>query len=357
MAPTPAVAVDEQTGAISSGSNTQPQPLAWAGDTPSQAHFEQSPMTAGMPVPDQRPVAMLVPPNPALAAPEEPAARTAGRHRVYNQRFSDAKPMNFGKVKPKHHAVHGVDVSRWQGEIDWPKLRSQGANFAYIKATDGGDHVDPMFRTNWKRAKEAGVKRGAYHFFYWCRVASEQADWFIRNVPRDPDALPPVIDVEYNGESSCRFRLSPERPARRCRSSWTALSSITESDRSSIRRRISTRTICAAISSIIPSGSAPSPPIRQRFIPAGKWVFWQYSGSGLSQGVNGKIDLNVFYGSVSDWQNWLPARRAGSGSLASAEARAQPPMLQCRARRSADLGSHPDWAWAARPAEDRVPAP
>ena len=63
-----------------------------------------------------------------------------------------------------------------------------------------------------ERALEAaGLKRGAYHFFYWCRVASDQADWFIRNVPRDPDALPPVIDVEYNGESSCRFRLSPEK--------------------------------------------------------------------------------------------------------------------------------------------------
>src|SRR3546814_7443480 len=58
-------------------------------------------------------------------------------------------------------------VSRWQGDIDWATLRKHGGNFAYIKATDGGDHLDPMFKTNWRRAKQAGIHRGAYHFFYW----------------------------------------------------------------------------------------------------------------------------------------------------------------------------------------------
>ena len=87
----------------------------------------------------------------------------------------------------------------------------QGANFAYIKATDGGDHLDPMFMKNWRNADAAGLKRGAYHFFYWCRTAGEQADWFIRNVPRVEGALPPVIDVEWNGESSCKRRPSREK--------------------------------------------------------------------------------------------------------------------------------------------------
>ncbi|MGL4199660.1 MAG: glycoside hydrolase family 25 protein, partial [Allorhizobium sp.] len=224
-------------------------------------------------------------------------------------RFSDAKPMNFGKVKPKHHAVHGVDVSRWQGNIDWATLRSQGANFAYIKATDGGDHLDPMFHTNWKRAKEAGVKRGAYHFFYWCRVASEQADWFIRNVPRDPDALPPVIDVEYNGESSCRFRLSPEKAREKMQVFMDRL-----------ERHYGKRPVIYTAPDFYKDnlrGQFLDYPFWQRSVaahpskiyPDRKWVFWQYSGSGLSQGVNGKIDLNVFYGSVSDWQNWVAGKK------------------------------------------------
>ena len=309
-APTPAVAVNEQTGSIAAApAGAQPQALAWAGDTSNQAHFESATMTAGMPVPDQRPVAMLAPPVSPLAAPEQSPARSAGRHRVYNQRFSDAKPMNFGKVKPKHHAVHGVDVSRWQGNIDWATLRSQGANFAYIKATDGGDHLDPMFHTNWKRAKEAGVKRGAYHFFYWCRVASEQADWFIRNVPRDPDALPPVIDVEYNGESSCRFRLSPEKAREKMQVFMDRL-----------ERHYGKRPVIYTAPDFYKDnlrGQFLDYPFWLRSVaahpskiyPDRKWVFWQYSGSGLSQGVNGKIDLNVFYGSVSDWQNWVAGKK------------------------------------------------
>jgi lysozyme len=305
-APTPAVALNERTGSIASTglpAGAEPQALAWAGDTPSQAHLESATMTAGMPVPDQRPLAML-------ASPVSPLAANTGRHRVYNQRFSDAKPINFGKVAPKHHAVHGVDVSRWQGNIDWPKLRSQGANFAYIKATDGGDHLDPMFHTNWKRAKEAGVKRGAYHFFYWCRVASEQADWFIRNVPRDPDALPPVIDVEYNGESSCRFRLSPEKAREKMQVFMDRL-----------ERHYGKRPVIYTAPDFYKDnlrGQFLDYPFWLRSVaahptkvyPGRKWVFWQYSGSGLSQGVNGKIDLNVFYGSVSDWQNWVAGKKS-----------------------------------------------
>ena len=76
--------------------------------------------------------------------------------------------------------------------------------FAFIKATEGGDHLDPKFLQNWYGAKAAGVPRGAYHMLYWCRPASEQALWFMLNVPYDPDALPPVLDLEWNHHSrSC----------------------------------------------------------------------------------------------------------------------------------------------------------
>lgn len=93
----------------------------------------------------------------------------------------------------------GIDVSHYQGEIRWSRLPNAGVDFAYIKATEGGDYVDPTFATNWIGAKAAGIERGAYHFYSLCRPGSEQAANFIRVVPRDLGALPPAIDLEYLG--------------------------------------------------------------------------------------------------------------------------------------------------------------
>ncbi|MDP9839303.1 lysozyme [Neorhizobium huautlense] len=313
-----------------------PQPqhqevLAWAGSTPSDhasapiepmetmaasrtGRLPVSESTVGMPatpLPLQRPAGMM-----ETAALSSGTMSAAARSRIYSRQFRDAKPINFGKVQPRHFAVHGVDVSRWQGEIDWPKLRTQGANFAYIKATDGGDHLDPMFRTNWRRAKDAGIRRGAYHFFYWCRAASEQADWFIRNVPREPDALPPVIDVEYNGESACKMRLSKARVIEKMQVFMDKL-----------ERHYGQRPVIYTAPDFYKDnlrGEFENYPFWLRAVaqhpskvyPGRKWVFWQYSGSGLSHGVTGKIDLNVFNGSEQQWHNWLNRQR-GSGGVAS----------------------------------------
>ena len=59
----------------------------------------------------------------------------------------------------------GIDVSHHQGPIDWTALPVQGVDFAYIKATEGGDHRDTRFAENWRASRAAGVRRGAYHFF------------------------------------------------------------------------------------------------------------------------------------------------------------------------------------------------
>ncbi|MBW8284271.1 MAG: glycoside hydrolase family 25 protein [Rhizobium sp.] len=277
--------------------------LAWAGNVPQPQAFATTAMTVGMPMPSDKPIA-------AMVAPQPPAAHgQRTRSKIYSHQFRDAKPINFGKLSPKKYAVHGVDVSRWQGDIDWQKLRTQGANFAYIKATDGGDHIDPMFKTNWRRAKEAGIRRGAYHFFYWCRTAGEQADWFIRNVPRDPDALPPVIDVEYNGGSSCRFKLSAEKAREKMQVFMDRL-----------ERHYGKRPVIYTAPDFYKDnlrGHFLDYPFWLRAVaahpskvyPGRKWLFWQYSGSGLSHGVKEKIDLNVFSGSEGDWHQWLNAGR------------------------------------------------
>ena len=108
-------------------------------------------------------------------------------------------------------AVPGIDVSRHQGVIAWPRVRAAGFRFVWIKATEGGDYTDPAFRRNWMLAEAAGLRRGAYHFVYWCRPAPDQAAWFIANVPDDPAALPPVLDVEWNPASrTCPGKVTRE---------------------------------------------------------------------------------------------------------------------------------------------------
>ena len=146
-----------------------------------EAMLAPSPATQESAAPQAEPIALMSQPRRlSRAAP----AMLAGPITRYG--FRDAKPMNFGKASPRHMTVHGVDVSRWQGNINWEKLRGQGANFAYIKATDGGDHLDPMFMRNWRNADAAGLKRGAYHFFYWCRTAGEQLSLIHISEPTRP---------------------------------------------------------------------------------------------------------------------------------------------------------------------------
>jgi lysozyme len=102
----------------------------------------------------------------------------------------------------------GIDVSHHQGRIDWQKLPAQGVDLAYIKATEGGDHRDSRFIENWTAAHQAGIRRGAYHFFTFCRSGADQAANFIASVPVDADALPPAVDLEYLG--NCSNQMSRE---------------------------------------------------------------------------------------------------------------------------------------------------
>ena len=100
--------------------------------------------------------------------------------------FGDADPHAWPRAQaPTDHDVHGVDVSRFQGEIDWTRAANSGVEFAFIKATEGGDRVDPKFKDNWRATRRAGIPRGAYHFYYFCRPAKDQAEWFIKNVPAE----------------------------------------------------------------------------------------------------------------------------------------------------------------------------
>lgn len=235
-------------------------------------------------------------PGPARA----PAATTP--------RFADAAPHPWRGESPQNHPVQGIDVSRFQPAIDWPMARAAGVSFAYIKATEGGDLLDPMFRTHWRDAGRAQVPRGAYHFFYHCRPALEQARWFIRHVPRTPAALPPVLDLE-----------------------WTPFSPTCTQRRDGATIRAEARRFLAALKAhyrqqpIIYTSpdffrdtelwklegasfwlrSVAAHP--QQSYPGQRWIFWQYTSTGLVPGVSGPVDINAFEGSLPAWRAWRAA--------------------------------------------------
>ena len=129
-------------------------------------------------------------------APSQTAVGSSRAVAVSAPRFGDYKPHPWDSRAPYSHQVHGVDVSRWQGDIDWPKVAGDGIDFAYIKATEGRDFSDRRFTTNWTAARAAGLEVGAYHYFTLCSDAAAQADHFLETAPSGPDDLPPVVDLE-----------------------------------------------------------------------------------------------------------------------------------------------------------------
>ncbi len=240
-------------------------------------------------------------PRRAVAPGHNPPAVT-----VIAPAFGDSDPHpDVGRL-PQHYAVQGVDLSRWQSGVDWPRARGAGVNFAFVKATEGGDVFDPMFPSHWTRSRAAGVRRGAYHLFYHCRSAAEQARWFIAHVPRDPAALPPVLDMEWTPTSpTCRTRPASAQVRAEARVFLNA-----------VARHYGKRPILyttpdfyddndlGRLSGVTFWLRSVAAPVRQTY-PGQAWGFWQYTGTGQVSGIAGNVDLNVFAGSARDWAQFV----------------------------------------------------
>ena len=221
--------------------------------------------------------------------------------------LSACAAFEFPDPTPDDFAIHGIDVSRYQGDIDWRRVKRAGTEFAWIKATEGCDYVDPKFMENWNQARAAGVPRGAYHFYYFCRPVEEQISWFIQNVPVDPTALPPVLDMEWNAHSkTCRERPPRDQVIRDMRKFLEAVEAhygkepVIYSSVDFHRDRL----VGAKHHYDFWLRSVASHPDR-KYERRGNWVFWQYTATGRVDGVDGNVDRNVFYGTRSQWRDWL----------------------------------------------------
>lgn len=201
----------------------------------------------------------------------------------------------FLRSQPTTFAVKGIDVSRYQGNIDWKQVRAAGHEFAFVKATEGAALVDPKFRKNWKNARKHGLVRGAYHFYRPAVHSSEQAELFLQQVDLKPGDLPPVLDLEVTDGR-------PPAIIRKGVLNWMKI----------VEEKTGARPILYTMSSFArdnlgkPIGSYPLwiASLRKRAPRTprgwGKWTFWQYSHTGRVRGITGPVDLNYFRGSRAD---------------------------------------------------------
>lgn len=221
-------------------------------------------------------------------------------------KFADQDPHAWDGRSPDRYAIHGIDVARFQSDIDWRSAKAAGVSFAFIKATEGGDLADPMFENHRKGARKAGVPWAAYHFYYFCRPAADQAKWFIENVPRSGNKLPHVLDMEWNPFSpTCTLRPDGAIVRREAKIFLDMLEDhygrrpiiYTTPDfykQTGIGKLRGTEFWLRSV--------ANTP---EKVYPGQRWSFWQYTSTGLIPGIEGGVDINVFRGSAEDWARYL----------------------------------------------------
>ena len=187
------------------------------------------------------------------------------------------------------YSVHGIDVSAYQGRIDWPEVARNRVRFAFIKASEGGTLRDPRFARNWREARSAGVLRGAYHYFLPNRDGQLQADLFARIVPLAPGDLPPVLDVEAaNFHDVAILRREVARWLRLIEAHY-GVRPILYSNHSFYQRYL------AGHFDDYPLWLAHYE-VERPTLPRNKWIIWQHSDEAYVPGIRGVVDFNVFQG-------------------------------------------------------------
>ena len=228
----------------------------------------------------------------------------------------------------------GIDVSLWQDDnstpqmVDFHQSRRAGVSFAFMKASQG-TFADPDFVMNWQHAAEAGLPRGAYHFFTWDVSVSEQARFFAGLLKNNPGELPPVLD----------FEMRKYAPADQLRASCSAKIFLME-----VEQILGVRPMLYTSPSYWKEFGAADDItfldyplwIAHYYVDAPKvpapwktWTFWQWStgkGLGPHYGAESKdIDLNVFNGTEANLRE-----RFGLSALPLPEPKPIPPGLRMR---------------------------
>jgi len=211
-----------------------------------------------------------------------------------SRRLAMAHYPEFGIPMPAEYEIHGIDVSKYQQAIAWDavkemKVRNIQLGFAFIKATEGNSNADSYFKRNWRKAREAGIVRGAYHFFIATKDGKTQARNFTGRVTLESGDLPPVLDVEQT------FGASPAQVKKEIKA-WL----------DAVEQYYSVRPIIYTYVDFYEKylkGSFDDYPLwvahyLQPHQPriSREWTFWQHSEQGRVNGILSKVDFDVFNG-------------------------------------------------------------
>ena len=210
--------------------------------------------------------------------------------------------IKFNHPSSKDYPVRGVDVSEYQGEIDWEKLSNQNIDFAYIKATEGSSYTDERFQYNYQNAITTNLKIGAYHFFSFDSDAISQSENYIKNVPKDMNLLPPVVDIEFYGDKNKNI---PDVETTR-----EQLKKLLERLEEYYQKKPIIYATNTSYNLYIKDNFEEYKIwIRDIFSTPNlkddrKWTLWQYTNRERLEGYNGEekfIDMNVFNGSYEEF--------------------------------------------------------
>lgn len=196
--------------------------------------------------------------------------------------------------------IAGIDISKHNGDIDFDQVRDDNYQFVFIKASEGKTYRDEAFERNYRKARKAGLKVGAYHFFRKNRTAREQADNLLQAIEGKELDLPLVIDLEDDWGNGAT--VSREMALERVMDMIEILNGkgyqvmiYTNMDGYNKYYKDMLADHDLWLCSFTSSDNLSSMSYR----------FHQFSHEGSVQGVDGDVDLNVFRGSRSEWDRYL----------------------------------------------------
>jgi len=204
---------------------------------------------------------------------------------------------HFGIRIPGGYSIHGIDVSRYQSRVDWQRVKKMRVGdihvtFAFIKATEGSWREDPEFVVNWENARKAGIIRGAYHFFLPNISPRDQAMLFMRTVKLRSGDLPPVVDIEETrGMGKAQIQRYTKEFLRILEKHYK-ISPILYTNRDFYKQNFADHPDFKDYRFWIAHYH-----VNNLSMPGEKdWHFWQHSDRGNINGINEKVDFNVFNG-------------------------------------------------------------